>query len=434
MARWEERIENNEARQQLDGLEAELNLLAEKIAADAVNPFLLRFRRVISGTRERLDVADPAMVGHRMLAEVSEAVQSVRAQFIPNVAAMASGDQAALDALDSRFDELAAVVARNWAPPPPARETQRLRRAISEVDQAAQRFEEQLEERVRSAEATTAQAQQQAEQTARQASESVERLRARVEDLEATIAVDSQRLQEALSNFQGTFDTQQQERTNQFATLLAEERERASTLLMDGRDQVATVIEEAEASFEKRQEDVGARFAETLRTLEDHLSKAEEIMGAIGATGMTAGYDKYGSAEERSFRSWRWITVVLGAFAAIGLSVLVVLDHSNALETPDVSKIALTAAFAGLASYCARQAGSHRRTARHMRAMALAIASLGPYLQSLEPGAREEVLRNFAYFFFSRQFEPDHEADDFRHGQNYATAFIGRFVRPPDRT
>lgn len=417
MARWDERIEDNEARQQLDALETELKALEEKAATEAVNPFLTRFRRVLSGIRERFEVPDPAMVGHQMLEDVSSVVQNVRNTLNGSMADLAVGDQAALDTLDTRFDELVTVVARYWPPPPPAREAQRLRRAVTEVEEAARRFEERQAERIRAAQDREAQVQAQTAEALQKATAAVEGLERRVAELEGTIATDAQRLQEAITSFQGTFDTQQQERTNQFAALLKEEREQA-----------AATIEESREAFGIQKEQVDTRFSETLKTLQGHLDKAEEIMGAIGATGMTAGYDKYGTNEDESFRTWRRVAVVMGALAAIGLAVLVVLDHSQTLTTPDVSKIALTAAFAGLASYCARQAGAHRRTARHMRTMALAIASLGPYLQSLEPASREEVLKNFAYFFFSRQLDADHEADDFRHGENFARTFMSRYV------
>ena len=48
-----------------------------------------------------------------------------------------------------------------------------------------------------------------------------------------------------------------------------------------------------------------------------------------------------------------------------------------------------------------RQAAGHRQRADHARNLELALASIGPYLEALDPDKHEEILTTFAYIFFT---------------------------------
>jgi len=138
---------------------------------------------------------------------------------------------------------------------------------------------------------------------------------------------------------------------------------------------------------------------------EEHLSKLEtlkdqavSLVGLIGRTGMTAGYQADANAEDRQYRLWRTGAVLLGLLAVVFLASAVGAPADGAVETV-ATRLGVSAAVGGLATYAAAQAGGHRQAARHSRNLELAIASLGPYLEDIED--KDDLLQAFAFIFFT---------------------------------
>ena len=140
----------------------------------------------------------------------------------------------------------------------------------------------------------------------------------------------------------------------------------------------------------------------SLSELNRRLDEAKEIVGVIARTGMTAGYQQQANGEKADAERWRKMTVGFAITAALVLAAAVLataFQHPGGVDI--AGRFTLAAAFGGIATYMGRQAAGHRQRADHARNLELALASIGPYLEALDPDKREEILTTFAYIFFT---------------------------------
>ncbi len=223
------------------------------------------------------------------------------------------------------------------------------------------------------------------------------------------------RLDAAITTQTEGFNTSEIERRNQATAALDEALNQQNQVLADFR-----TAEEGLRSTAKAQRD--ALIAElktggeaTQKSLDDLLVQAREIVGVIARTGMTGGYQQYADRERGDADRWRKVALVLGVFTVAVLGGVVVwsgLDHNTTWPLA-LGRLLLAAGLGGVSAYAAREASQHRKRADHARQLELALASIGPYLEAVDPTVREKVLETFAYVFFTAReadSEPDGEA------------------------
>jgi glutathione S-transferase len=150
----------------------------------------------------------------------------------------------------------------------------------------------------------------------------------------------------------------------------------------------------------------------TQQSLDTLLEQARDIVGVIARTGMTGGYQQYADRERGDADRWRKVAIVFGIITVAVLGGVVVwsgLDHNTSWPLA-LGRLLLAAGLGGVSAYAAREASQHRKRADHARQLELALASIGPYLEAVDPTIREKVLETFAYVFFTAR-EVDSESD-----------------------
>jgi hypothetical protein len=198
-------------------------------------------------------------------------------------------------------------------------------------------------------------------------------------------------------------------------------------------DEQVTRLDAALTQFAERLDTESAAHKtgadEVLGEIKSMRDEAKELLGVIGRAGMTAGYEQYETQELNDADRWRLITMSLGllAVAILAVAVWIGLAADEVDTNVTVAKATLTATVLGLATYSAKQAKRHRDNATDARRRALALASIGPYLQPLEKTRQDAVLEDFAFLFFA--FPESDSSEDSVVPASALGAFADRMTR-----
>jgi hypothetical protein len=141
----------------------------------------------------------------------------------------------------------------------------------------------------------------------------------------------------------------------------------------------------------------------TLTTIEGHLKRVQELVGAIGDHGVTAGFKREADDARKEVVFWHRVT-----FWAMVLLILVGLG--TAFHVFDyrltwislASRLYLSIAIGVLAAYAASQASRYQYRERRSRKLELELRALGPFLEPVEPARREEFRLKIAEVFFGK--------------------------------
>jgi hypothetical protein len=181
------------------------------------------------------------------------------------------------------------------------------------------------------------------------------------------------RLEQALATHETQFGQTERERASAFD---AAERERASA--------ASEARNAATAEFAATADALKGTATVTLDDLARLKKEAEELVGAIGVSGVAAGYNESAKREKAIADRWRIATVSVAAFAALVLASALLIDHAAAGSWQRLAtRLVVAVSFAGLAAYCGRQSEAHRKIERRARERQLQLAALNPYLANM---------------------------------------------------
>jgi hypothetical protein len=404
MGRWDEWVDNNNAHVGLRETAAHLQGIRDRLESAPDVDGWDRLNRITEETRARLDLTPRALLTTRMLNQLDDALSELN-----RVLEVVVGEESLdLDATGAPVEALAEVLVR-WPSLPPAEMAEADRAAVNGLRDATQSAMVNLEERLRELTEHADALRGTVSAADVENSQTLEALRTEVTGMKETIAQQEILLDQAMKSNELLFEQAQNQRSSEFT---AAENQRATehTSLVDKAkgtlDAAATEVKEkAEAEAEA----ASTAAKEHIGTLEKLREQARDLVGVIGRTGMTGGYQQDAVAEEKSANLWRLITIgfATGAVIVLGIAVVVTTYFDTDL-TRLVSKTLLSAALGGIATYAARQSAHHRANARNARNLELALASIGPYLEPLDDEKRKEVLEVFAYILFAqRPVSPD---------------------------
>lgn len=144
---------------------------------------------------------------------------------------------------------------------------------------------------------------------------------------------------------------------------------------------------------------------EVMIEMRGHLAHARKLLGVIGNVGVTGNYLETATKEASSANVWRWIT--LGAFiaaAAVGALTLWL------AQTADFKLTAARMAFAililGVTVYTSRESARHRTNADRAKRVELELASLGPFVESLDKSKQDLLREKLTSEYFGKELEP----------------------------
>lgn len=365
MEYWERRIAESGVFDRIDELRGELT--ADEWGED-VSASVERTLRALAYMRKRFDGAEPELIGTHIASQVRDQLVNALAQVR---AYRNNPDPAYFNNVDAQIDAALATTALTLPPRDAARD------ASSAEVSAFKEFVRSADAEVRS---------------------QVGELRAQIESTHARLAQSATELESRVDSVEGEVANL---RTAAGALLEEQKEAHAQTLQEFGRG-----AEELRSQFDADAEDVLARLRELQK-------QAEDLVGTIARTGMTGGYQEYEQQERTVADAWRRYAVWFGLASVVVLAAgfaASFVDPSRD-QGDDLASVALTATLLGLATYAARQSARHRGNATSARTTALELASLGPYLETIDEARRQEVIEAFAFVFFGQRPSGDEPND-----------------------
>lgn len=155
----------------------------------------------------------------------------------------------------------------------------------------------------------------------------------------------------------------------------------------------------------------------TLAVLGDLLEEARKVVGAIGRTGLSGGFQQWGDSEKKSANQMRITSIVFGVLAALSIVAVLLIrefhgDPDKVSLARTLGAVSIPAAFGAVAAYTGRESSKHRRNFVIARRTELELASFGPYLATLTGEEQRSLTAMFAPVFFGQSAthaeEPDH--------------------------
>jgi hypothetical protein len=183
--------------------------------------------------------------------------------------------------------------------------------------------------------------------------------RAQLEELE-------QRIESATTEQAEVFRSAQEERAGQFSETVAEFEKQLGTAVEDAEKRVGELIEE----IARKDQD------------------ATNLLAALGIKGTAGRWAQEAQKERTTANRWRWVTVAVVIAAA---AVALLAARADSVDDPEfVSKILISVALGGLATYAAKQSGRHRNREERARRLELELAAFGPFIEPLPTELQHE--------------------------------------------
>jgi DNA repair exonuclease SbcCD ATPase subunit len=201
-----------------------------------------------------------------------------------------------------------------------------------------------------------------------------------------------------------------EEHRQEIDQLVTEHKTEAKELVAETRTQLealeqrieSTLTEQAEV-FRSAQEGRAADFTKSVdgfgTELEAVISRANEradelveeirrkdgdarnLLAALGVKGTAGRWAQEAKQERGTANRWRWATVLV-VIAAVGVALLA--SRADSLDDPVfLSRVLISVALGGLATYTAKQSGHHRNREEAARRLELELAAFGPFIEPL---------------------------------------------------
>lgn len=218
--------------------------------------------------------------------------------------------------------------------------------------------------------------------------ESLQAQDARLSELRDTYSNLKSEMAASLSNLETSFNKDQLQRDNDFATLIAESK---------------TNLAESETKFK-------AEACSIIDALESHKKNAARIVQVVGDIGVTGNYQNIANKETGQANLWRWITISLFASGLLMAAATFYKFYHEPVTGTNTLAIAVrllyALAIAAPAFYTARESARHRTNADRARQTELELASLGPFIELMTEQEKEEIRKSLIPTYFGRPVDP----------------------------
>lgn len=208
------------------------------------------------------------------------------------------------------------------------------------------------------------------------------------------------------------FDAAEASRSEEAAKAHTERQTAFAEKLDEWEAEAAASRKKSEAESARIVGDADTTFSTALDDLATMKAKAEKLVGAIGSTGLSGGFQKQAdeeceaAARYRNFASWTgvvWGLVSLAVFVSPYL-IEAWLDHSpDTGITAMLARLTVTAPLIVLFGYFVAESAKHRHTENHLRKLELNLASIDPYLAEFDARERSDLKAEFARVWFSAE-------------------------------
>lgn len=389
MGRLEDRLLNHPAREQIAELRRRVAELDEdaRAAAEKNTPGVLeRAPQVGDYIEGLLNSADPALVTDAALAAIEKAFTRAAATLTqlaanPATAANLNGQLEAALAAASPLATVSPVTATR-AKEVTKKFSTALTQAITDAQSELGRLQTELaaldERRAQLGEELTAAAEE------RRAA-----LQNSIQQLDARINAEQQRLDQLVPTFEKQFTDDQESRRAEFNEVrdkLQKEADDTTKVLTESADKINAELE--------------GKARETLEVVDSRREDVERLYGVITDTATAGAFNKEAGEQKKAADTWRRFAIGFGlaaALLAVGFIIWAGLDEDAGDSVGAiVAKVTATLAAAGIAAYAGRQSGRHREREEEAKRLELDLVALGPFLEDLGTDEQQAVRKAYS--------------------------------------
>ncbi len=227
-----------------------------------------------------------------------------------------------------------------------------------------------------------------------------------IEKLEKKIEVQVNRLDKAISDFQGVFQENQQNRTTEFNALVKKNEEKLVGEVNDFMNNATERLENAFLDIQKQIVEFKDSSNDILIGLSKDKEKASDLLKIITNIGTTGQFNKYSSSEERNYYIFTGVAVFFMSVAIL-LSYFFLVNVPSETTISIVSKIFTISLFFVPATYAVKEAAKHRKRQTYYRKMELELATIDTFIESLSQDKREEVKLELTKRLFGSNIDLD---------------------------
>jgi predicted phage tail protein len=229
------------------------------------------------------------------------------------------------------------------------------------------------------------------------------------------------KLAQAIDTFSTQFTADQEARQEQYTSTLNAAKEELATAHKQGeefydQDEARHIeqIAKFKTTFGELTTDIktaaetaaqahAEQAAEIITDLEEQLTQAKHLVEMIGEVTMTGHYQRNASEQKKVADQLRWATIIVGVLAIVSAVVSTVLGimYRERVEFFDFfTHATVTVALGGLATFLASQSHRHRVREEEYRSLELELATLDPFLNSLDEEERQRIKTELAMRYF----------------------------------
>lgn len=400
MGQWADRINNHAARAKVESIHARFEELTNERPGDEE---LIRSAHLVGILVARLQALDPYLARESFLADVEKAVSALDTRVSQYLDPPEGQESTSPEVVTSAADRLAELLAAI----PPAGDaelvavTDEFRAQLTGLEARVQAIKEEAGESVTASTAAHAATLDERKAEAAQlevrlteADTAVSELRTKVGEF---IAERSAEATAAAETVKTRHDKQHQLAESKLKEVVGEA---AQNLEAEEKRQ-----QEAHADLIKQQQDAGGQH---LARIEELKAQAELLVGAVGRTGLSGGFQQWEGTERKQAGMMRITAITLGIAAAVVVLALVGVrvwwaeDHDNTDLPLTVAALAVPAALGAVAAYAGKESSRHRRNQVIARRTEIELASFAPFLAELDSDKQAELTAMFAPVFFGQ--------------------------------
>lgn len=208
------------------------------------------------------------------------------------------------------------------------------------------------------------------------------------------------------ANFQSQFSQAQEERSKAFHEGIQRQTENFDLKKTEFDNTFKNFIAEAEKQKEEQTDQISKEATILLKELQNTKIKAAELLKITSDIVITGNFKNIADKERRTANALRILAIICMsgvAIVAVLSSIVHLTDQSNATDfwlgtiyRLPVSLVLLIPAF-----YAARESGKHRKNEFWNRQLELKLASIDPYLASIDEAKQEEIKIELTKHFFT---------------------------------
>lgn len=158
------------------------------------------------------------------------------------------------------------------------------------------------------------------------------------------------------------------------------------------RSEIETDKEAFRTEIQDIKEGIDTDTSKLIDDLNDKLSEAKKIVSIIGNVGITGNYKIIANEHKSAANFWRWIAIGFMTLLS-GLLVWTIIDlaEQGFDWTKSLIRILGAAALSYPATYAAKESSKHRKLETINRTSELELASINPFIESLDDTKKQEI-------------------------------------------